>query len=304
MSRFNESRSRLARVMARNEGNLFRGVALEALGLLWLKPGIRRWVRHFTTVRTPEKWLFVVGCYNSGTSILRRLLESHPEISATVREGAKLTDAFPSLEAGGWPRMMYRNRHLWGMVGDDSGHLADRARHDCSIWFRKGARVFMEKSVDHSTRIRWLNTHFANAHFIRIVRNGFCVNEGIMRRARPYGPARQEVGAHYPPWLVARQWVAIDDHVSSELDGVERKMTIRYEDLMTDPVGAMTAMFAFLGLDQPEMHMDGDTIVIDRQRHQLVNQNPSAMARLSVEEKAAMWPIMADAMVRNGYPFD
>ena len=29
----------------------------------------------------PERWLFVVGCYNSGTTLLLNLLAQHPSVS-------------------------------------------------------------------------------------------------------------------------------------------------------------------------------------------------------------------------------
>ncbi len=304
MSRFNESNSRIARILARNEGQFFSGIAREGLGKLMLKPGFRKLARPFLKEAKPEKWLFVVGCYNSGTTILRRLLESHPDIAATVREGAKLTDAFPNLEVGGWPRMMYKNQHLWDLGTDGAEQRAKMARQDWSIWFDASASVFFEKSIDHSTRIAWLNRHFPNAHFLWITRNGYCVNEGIMRRAKPFGAAKAEVGERYPAELTARQWVAFDDHIRAEMAEVPRGHAISYEALMAQPVETLTGVFAFLGLSIPEMGPAADGIAIDGHHHELADQNAASLARLTDAEKDAMRPIMADAMRRHGYPLD
>lgn len=301
MSRFSDSGSKWERFVARNDGRLVSGFVREVLGKLWLRPGFRRTVRPFLREKQPEKWLFVVGCFNSGTTILRRLLESHPDISAMVREGAKLTDAFPDLEAGGWPRMMYANRDQWDLPEEGAEERARLARRDWSIWFDGKARVFFEKSIDHTTRMGWMDRHFPNAHFIAIRRNGYCVNEGIMRRAKPTGEARAQVGERYPPELCARQWVAFDETVTSGCAEVQRATEIRYEDLMARPVEVMTSLFDFLGLPQPEMHFAGDTLTIAGESHQLVDQNARSLARLDADEIAAMAPIMKDAMARHGY---
>ncbi len=301
MSRFSDSGSRWQRFAARNEGRLVSGFVREGLGKLWLRPGFRRAVRPFLREKTPEKWLFVVGCFNSGTTILRRLLESHPDISAMVREGAKLTDAFPDLEAGGWPRMMFANREHWDLPEEGAAERARLARRDWSFWFDARAQVFFEKSIDHTTRMGWMDRHFPNAHFIAIRRNGYCVNEGIMRRARPGGEARAQVGERYPPELCAQQWTAFDEAVTRGCAEVQRAIEIRYEDLMGRPVETMRDLFAFLGLPQPEMRLEGDTLTIAGHSHQLVDQNPASLARLAPAEIAAMAPIMKDAMARHGY---
>jgi hypothetical protein len=301
MSKFSDSGSKWERFAARNEGRLVSGFLREALGKLWRKPGFRRMVRPLLSEKQPEKWLFVVGCFNSGTTILRRLLESHPDISAMVREGAKMTDAFPDLEAGGWPRMMFANRHLWDLPEDGAEQRARLARRDWSFWFDGRAKVFFEKSIDHTTRMGWMDRHFPGAHFIAIRRNGYCVNEGIMRRACPSGAARAQVGERYPPELCAEQWVAFDETVTRGCAEVQRAVEIRYEDLMAQPVETMRALFAFLGLVQPEMTFTGDTLVIAGQSHQLLDQNARSLARLTPEEIAAMAPIMKETMARHGY---
>lgn len=41
----------------------------------------------FTPVPRPDKWLFVVGCYNSGTTLLAEMLSRHPNISGLPTEG-------------------------------------------------------------------------------------------------------------------------------------------------------------------------------------------------------------------------
>jgi len=59
---------------------------------------IRRFFRTFVSVPRGKSYLFVVGCYNSGTTLLADMLTQHPEISPLPTEGSALTDALPRPE--------------------------------------------------------------------------------------------------------------------------------------------------------------------------------------------------------------
>lgn len=47
---------------------------------------------------TPKKWVFIVGCYNSGTTLLNQILSCHPDILTLPDEGAFLTRRVPTPE--------------------------------------------------------------------------------------------------------------------------------------------------------------------------------------------------------------
>jgi len=301
MSRFLESTSKWQRFRARNDGDLFNGFVKEFSAKLYRRKGIRAVARLFFSRRQPEKWLFLVGCYNSGTTILRRLIDSHPAISAIPHEGVQLTDSFPNLEAGGWRRMMYANRTQWDLDDVDAPNRARRAQADWAVWWGRKATVFLEKSIDNSTRMQWLDQYFPNAYFIAITRNGLCVNEGILRRAKPLDQAAEQVGERYPAEMLANQWNEFDQVIQESCETVDRSLQLRYEDLMDDPVATMTDIFEFLGLSIPSIRLDGDVLSIGEQQHQLINQNAASLARLSPEDEKEMREIMAPAMHRNGY---
>ena len=215
MRRYMNQKTKLGRFLARNGGNLWGGLKTDVSVTLYKKAWVRRLVRGFYKETKPQKWLFLVGCYNSGTTILRDILEAHPQVSSLPFEGVKLTDAFPNLEEGGWPRMMYRHRDLWDQISENAG---ERARRDWAPWWRKDASVYLEKSIDHSTRIRWLDKNFTNAYFLSITRNGLSVIEGISRRAKPYGSARYELKSDtYPYDMIADQWVEFENKISEDI---------------------------------------------------------------------------------------
>ncbi len=41
-----------------------------------------------TPLVSPDKWVFVVGCYNTGTELLMTVLGTHPSVGAALRAGS------------------------------------------------------------------------------------------------------------------------------------------------------------------------------------------------------------------------
>jgi len=297
--RYANQKTKFGRFLARNGGNLWGGFKREVFIKFYKYPNIRRLVRKFYRPRDPEKWLFLVGCYNSGTTILRDIIASHPNISELPFEGVKLTDAFPDLEAGGWPRMMYRNYKYWDKIPHDA---ADRARADWAPWWDKSATIFLEKSIDHSTRIDWLNKNFKNAYFLSITRNGLAVAEGIARRSKPVGNAVKELGQdHYPLEMIANQWCAFDEKISQDLAGVQNKLSITYEDLMANTQNIISQVFAFLDLSAPTVIVEGNTVTVNGRAFELIDQNLMAIARLDPERREKLHSHMHSTLEKYGY---
>ena len=56
-------------------------------------------------IPTPGKWAFIAGCPDSGTTLLKRLLGSHPAIGTMPAEGHQLTDQLFMAESHGMPRL-------------------------------------------------------------------------------------------------------------------------------------------------------------------------------------------------------
>lgn len=299
MRRYANQKTKLGRFLARNGGNLWGGFKRDLFTKIYRKPYARRFLRVFYSSREPEKWLFLIGCYNSGTTILRDIVASHSSVSDLPFEGVKLTDAFPDLEAGGWPRMMYRNQGAWDKLALDAG---ERARADWMPCWDKSATIFLEKSIDHSTRVKWLDENFENAYFLSITRNGLAVAEGIARRSKPVGLAIKELGQdYYPSEMIARQWMAFDKKISDDLAAVENKLSITYEDLMADPKGIILQIFSFLSLPIPTIISDGNKVVVNGQAFELINQNEKAISRLTSETENRLISYMAPTLLKYGY---
>jgi len=302
MRQYSASGSNLfQRFLHRNKGNIVQGLQRELKGKLLRNKVARSLITPFYKQREPEKWLFLVGCYNSGTTILREIIASHELVSDLPFEGVNLTDAFPKLEQGGWPRMMFKNRHLWGSLTSESNSVATKAKKDWSPWWPKESTIFLEKSIDQSTRIKWLAEHFPNAHFIYIVRNGYCVSEGIMRRSKPTGKALEEVGDKYPATLVAEQWVNFSNFIENEIEGLDNVLQLKYEDLTDNPVQTVQQIYSFLDLPSPDIEFDDSSLFVNKKGFSLKNQNQNSINRISKEDKAAMSTVMGETLEKHGY---
>lgn len=304
MTRFSNSNSRLERVLARNSGNLVNGIYREARAKIYKSNAVRAFSRKMTKVREPEKWVFLVGCYNSGTTILKRVLESHPDIACLPSEGVTLTDAFPDLEEGGYPRMMYANRDKWDRPDIIGTSAALTAKKDWSSWWPKAKRVFLEKSIDHSIRMPWLEKNFPNSYFIYITRNPYCVGEGIRRRAKPVGDAIDKLGATYSPELVAKQWLFLNDKIRNDGRAVSRFHHMSYEDLMTKPDEVLIDIFKFLNLKSLDMLWEEPRLNIGQFSHEIINQNPQSLARIEEEDFLRMSKILDRRLSEYNYTND
>ncbi len=254
----------------------------------------------FFEAREPESWVFLVGCYNSGTTLLREILEAHPAISTLPFEGVKLTSAFPDLERSEWPRMMYRFRQHWRLSHDDASKLVAQAKRDWAPWWNRNARVFLEKSIDHTTRMGWLARHFGEVKFVAITRNGYAVCEGVLRRSAPQGAAAAEVGSTYPPSMVAQQWLAFEQEISAQINP-ERDVHLTYEAIMSDPIPSLTQVFEKLGVEIPAMSRDGDVLTVGSRTYHLNNQNDRSIARLPEAVRDELTEVLRHGLTERGY---
>lgn len=109
----------------------------------------------------PDRWVFVVGCYNSGTELLEQLIASHPEISGLPLEGVALTDALPRPEECGWTRLWYKCPDRIRLEpGEGQAARDERAKRQWSFHVLRDATNIPEKSVANTARIPFLQTAF------------------------------------------------------------------------------------------------------------------------------------------------
>ncbi len=268
----------------------------------WSSIVTRRLLLPFASEPTPDRWIFVLGCYNSGTSLLSRILASHPQVSGMPDEGIYFTDALPFPEQFGWPRMWVRcfdDVHL-----DPSStppETVSRIKKQWSLAYPRGATNLVEKSVSNVPRIAFLEAHFQPAFFVAIIRNGYAVSEGIRRRAQPGRFGNPLYGDSYPLELCAEQWRATDEVITRERHGLARFLQIRYEELTERPGSVLSRVTDFLELPPlPESVLDRTWSIKDRMEP-IRNMNRRSLERMSRRDFEIVEDVAGDALGRYGY---
>lgn len=296
-------RNRIQAFLHRNRGAVLAKGIQNLSVRLWVRFALWRVFGPLLRPVQPETWVFMGGCYNSGTTILREMIGAHPDVASLPREGVALTDAFPNLEADGWVRMWYRNAAAIGQLYQNPHKPALMAQRDWSLWWRRGAKVFLEKSIVHGAWMPALEQGFTRARFIGVVRNGYCVCEGIRRRAKPKDKAQKILGQdQYPLTDVAKQWVYANEVLLRDQSKVKHYLPIRYESFCDSPLQTIQSIFTFLGIDPSAARQQSDgSIVIGQRTFSVKNQNSESLTRLDASDIAQLDAVIAPMMRQLGY---
>lgn len=194
---------------------------------------------------TEATWIFVVGAPRSGTSLLRRLLSSHPDlyispelrilelhlIAGALSEHGKLTE-----RASLSPRAIERGRRF----------VEQLARHQREA--HASGRIG-DKYPPYSLQLPRLEQLFPGAQYIHIIRDGRDVVSSLARtRAANRGWRR---GATVPDTAsLVNDWASfvLSARQAGLPLGPSRYQELRYEHLLADPAPVLRRLFSYLGL--------------------------------------------------------
>lgn len=250
----------------------------------------------------PEKWVFVVGCYNSGTTLLANLLEAHPAINGLAREGVELTDALRRPELAGWPRMWSQCEDWVSMHPEEAtAKQAERIRRQWSH-HTSDAGLIIEKSIANMTRLEFLAEYFQPAYFIHIVRNGYAVSEGIMRRSHPEDWGRTEFGGTYPPELCARQWQRSFERFQEGRDKLANVLELSYESLTEHPAENLAKISEFLRIELFDPALIEQEWSFREINSSIQNMNDKSISRLGRDEIDAIERTAGRLLAQLDYP--
>lgn len=232
----------------------------------------------FGPLPTPGRWVFLVGCYNSGTTLLHDLLAAHPLIGSMPDEGQFFTDQLPVPRDLGF-------RRLWALepmhfcLDEQGGDHIDLQRllRQWGAKFNDPRRpVLIEKTPTNAARTRWLQARFQPAYFVGIVRDGRAVAEGIRRKTG------------HPLDLAARQWARSNEIMLADFEHLAHKRVVTYEALTANPAAVIGELLEFLGLPALTTELQGREWKIHEQRSKIVNMNPRSLAALSPADLAVI----------------
>jgi len=214
--------------------------------------------------QTVERPVFLVGAERSGTTMLRLMLDSHPDISF-LEEFEYVVESIP---ATGWPDVAEYvdrivNHRVFQLHGVDI---------DPTLSYPALINSFMRQQLDTNTTVHGATIHFSidkilriwpDARFIHIVRD-------------PRDVARSAVAMSWggTVWGGVGKWIAAEDEwaATKAAIGEERYIEITFDDLVADNRTTLDSVCAFLGVDYT------DEMLSYAERTEYALPSPSATA--------------------------
>jgi Sulfotransferase family len=241
-------------------------------------------------ILTEYEWVFVVGCNNSGTTLIHDVLAATGQFSFMPHEGQRYTRVLRPAHKRGFERVW--TEYLSELRLDESDSIArvPRLIFDWLAAMDTPAKArILEKTTANAVRMRWLQRALPRSAFIGVVRSAYAVAEGIRRKGS------KEVGRGARHWRKANQ-IMLDDsrHVS-------RFMLVRYEDFVASPAEMLLRMARFLELSEPQIDQALVRFGYDTARGAIQDMNAESLRRLTSEEVVAINMEAGDLMESLGY---
>jgi hypothetical protein len=218
-------------------------------------------------------YLFVVGCPRSGTTLLQRMLDNHPQL-AVANDSHFIPRVMENVPIGVDPLLTpelveqvrtYRRFYRLALPDDAVREAARESRTYgefvgalYSEYGRlHGKPLAGEKTPDYVRRLPRLHPLFPWARFVHIIRDGRDTALSILQWARGgKGPSRFELWEEEPVAVCALwwRWLVTTGRRDGRALGPARYHEVRYEDLVARPETTLRELASFLGLPYaPEM---------------------------------------------------
>jgi hypothetical protein len=198
---------------------------------------------------------FVVGVPRSGTTLLRLMLDSHPQLHVPaethfIKALAELSAEQPDLRSAFFEVVTGSNR--WGDFHLDAAELRRRLAGIEPFSLRDGLRCFYQLSAERAGKARWgdktpayllhlrsIQELLPEARFIHIIRDGRDVAVSV--RQLWWKP---EAGIDRQ----AKEWVRKIRKARQDGAHCRYYMELRYEDLVREPETTLAAICDYLEL--------------------------------------------------------
>jgi hypothetical protein len=196
---------------------------------------------------------FVIGVPRSGTTLLRLMLDSHPQLVIpaethflprlirTIADGASREQALELITTHRrWPDWGLDEAELRARFGAaEPFGAAGAARAFFGLCAeRAGKPRWGDKSPSYRTRMRLIAPVLPEAHFVHLIRDGRDVALSLLDV--PWGP--RDVPE------AAETWVGDIRRARRQARRVDHYMELRYEDLVAEPEARLREVAAFVEL--------------------------------------------------------
>src|SRR5918995_6771853 len=283
-----------------------------------------------------EPFPFVVGMNRSGTTLLRMMLDAHPDLTIPPEthfvpdliKAAREDDATPesTLEA-------MKSAREWGDFGFSDEEMLTRLRATNmrpgpavrtfyqAYMEQQGKPRWGEKTPTYVQRMRLIERALPEARFVHVIRDGRDVALSVLDRT-----VRELTAAD-----VARRWQKKIAKARKDAPRLRHYMELRYEDLIldTEPVLQRVCDFMKLDFDPAMLHYhersserlqemarplssDGRAQHLSVERrmatHAMTTKPPSAgrvarwRTQMSASDRAEFEAVAGDLLTELGYP--
>lgn len=177
--------------------------------------------------------IFVVGCQRSGTTVLRLMLDSHPDISCGPE--TRFLASLASITGPDWHRLRQYGfpKEYWHqqVATFFDTIMSDYAR-------ARGKRRWADKTPLYALSLDFLTEVFPTCQVIHLVRDGRDVVLSHRKRFG-YGPALKAV-VKWPRYIDTAR-------TTGRRLPASRYREVRYEDLVGDPEATLRDLLGWLG---------------------------------------------------------
>jgi len=193
-----------------------------------------------------KKYIFIGGSHRSGTTLLAKLLSSHPSISDLSETGAPMDE-------GQFLQDVYRDDNYYGGPGfitnlsechlteEDAVPVEELRKRILELWepyWDASSNVYLEKSPMNILKSRFLQALFPNSYFIFIVRHPLIVSMAQQKWTRT---------SHKQ---IIDTWIHIHSQLKTDLAHLNNFRLITYEHFCSSPQRSLDSLFDWLGLER------------------------------------------------------
>ena len=246
-------------------------------------------------IASHHKWCFIIGCNNSGTSLLQRMLDQTGQVSTFQYEGQRYTRALERSERKKYERVWSEYIDDLILRPEDGFEIAPRLVHDWIYSLGNNLQpIIVEKTPANTVRMRWLQEVFPNSYFIGLVRNGYAVVEGTRRKSNK---SIERSAIH---------WNKVNHVMFDEARGINNFLLLKYEDIARNPKTVSESLSNFLGVSSAglENALGGEyslPTVTGEKSQGVKDLNGNSIARLSDEELNTIYIIAGEMLDHFGY---
>lgn len=246
----------------------------------------------FMSEPTPEKWVFIVGCYNSGTTLLHQLLAAHPSIGSMPNEGQFYSRQLPRGADFKLPRLWALQPDLFYLNEASATAIHPvKLRKEWAFFYNDSKKkILIEKTILNAARTRWLQKNFPNAYFISLFRNGYAVTEGIHRKEK------------HTIEMAATQWAVSNEILLNDLPLLKHHLSLSYEELVSQPSTVMKKVTSFLELDALPETVFSQDFTIHKVKNSIKDNNSESIKKLSKDQIEIINQKAGKVMERLNYP--